>query len=180
MSLPRRPNTLRHPAADYSSPGANFVTLCTQNGDPLFGEVNNGEMRCSPFGGMVWGMWKSLPARYDGISIDAAIVMPDHFHGIIVIHDQPSSVVGAVHEPPLLKQPPLRNHPQPRRIMTIPLIIGYLKMNTAKRINDVRGTPGERVWQRGYYDRIVRIDREYDATVEYILTNPSRWGMDMD
>ena len=53
-------------------------------------------------------------------------------------------------------------------------------MNTAKQINAVRGTPGERVWQRGYFDRIVRIDREYDATVEYILTNPARWGMDKD
>ena len=64
--------------------------------------------------------------------------------------------------------------------MTIPIIIGYLKMNSAKRINDMRGTPGERVWQRGYYDRIVRIDREYAATVEYILSNPARWGLDKD
>lgn len=64
--------------------------------------------------------------------------------------------------------------------MTIPLIIGYLKMNTAKRINLLRKTPGERLWQRGYYDRIVRIDREYDSIVEYILTNPLRWGLDKD
>ena len=64
--------------------------------------------------------------------------------------------------------------------MTIPLVIGCLKMNTAKRINDVRETLGERVWQRGYFDRIVRIDREYAATVEYILTNPARWGLDKD
>ena len=104
MPVQRRPNSMRHLDADYSDPGMYFVTLCTQDRDPLFGEVTNGEMRCSPFGGMVWDAWKLLPARYGGISIDAAIVMPDHFHGIIVIHDVGSnsrvSVVGAVHPVP--------------------------------------------------------------------------------
>ena len=111
MPVERRPNSLRYPHADYSDPGMYFVTLCTQGRDPLFGEVNDGEMRCSPFGGTVWETWKSLPGRYAGISIDAAIVMPDHFHGIIVIHDQP--IVGVIHELPLQRPrpstPPLRN-----------------------------------------------------------------------
>jgi len=64
--------------------------------------------------------------------------------------------------------------------MTIPLIIGYLKMNTAKQINLLRQTPGEQVWQRGYFDKILRVDKDYDSLVEYILTNPARWGMDKD
>jgi putative transposase len=180
MPVQRRPNSLRHPAADYSDPGMYYVTLCTNVRDPLFGEVINGEMRCNQFGAVVWQTWKTLPVRYLNISIDAAIVMPDHFHGIVVIHDQSvefhSSVVGAVHEPPLRSTP----HPQPRRIMTNPLVIGYLKMNSAKRINEIRGTPGEHVWQRANFDRIVRIDREYAATVEYILSNPARWRLDKD
>ena len=173
MVKQRRPISLRHPDADYSDPGAYFVTLCTQNREPLFGAVNNGEMQCNPLGNIVWGTWKHLPARFPGISIDSAIVMPDHFHGIIVIHDH-TITVGAVHEPPL------HPHPQPRRIMTIPLIIGYLKMNSAKRINQIRQTPGAHVWQRGYYDKILRVDKDYDSLVEYILTNPARWGMDKD
>ena len=169
----RRPNSLRHPSADYSDPGLYYVTLCTQNRDPLFGAVNDGEMTCNPLGAIVWHTWSHLPARFPGISIDSAIVMPDHFHGIIVIHDH-TITVGAVHEPPL------HPHPQPRRIMTIPLIIGYLKMNTAKQINLLRQTPGEQVWQRGYFDKILRVDKDYDSLVEYILTNPARWGMDKD
>ena len=64
--------------------------------------------------------------------------------------------------------------------MTIPLVIGYLKMNTAKQINTMRGTPGERLWQRGYYDKILRVDKDYDALAEYILSNPERWGVDKD
>jgi len=175
MLAQHRPNTLRHPAADYSDPGAYFVTLCTQNREPLFGEVNAGKLQGNDFSRIVWELWLSLPERFPQISIDAAIVMPDHFHGIIVIHENPHTVeaesVGVIHELPLR---------QKRRLMTIPLIIGYLKMNTAKHINLLRKTPGERLWQRGYYDRIVRLDREYDSIVEYILTNPLRWGLDKD
>ena len=62
------------------------------------------------------------------------------------------------------------------RLMTIPLVIGYLKMNTAKRINSARNAGRHAGHGIGYFDRIVRIDREYGATVEYILTNPLRWG----
>ena len=84
MPLPRRPNSLRHPEADYSDPGMYLVTLCTQDRDPLFGESPNGEMRVQSVWRHGLDAWKSLPGRYDGVSIDAAIVMPDHFHGIIV------------------------------------------------------------------------------------------------
>ena len=69
MPVQRRPNSIRHPDADYSDPGMYFVTLCTQDRDPLFGEVTNGEIRCSPFGGMVW----------DGVEIVARAVRR-YFH----------------------------------------------------------------------------------------------------
>lgn len=97
--------------------------------------------------------------------MDEAIVMPDHFHGIIVIDE-----VGAIHESPLL------NH----RRMTLPLIVGYFKMNSAKKINELRKKAGKPVWQRGYYDRILRDDRDYDELVEYIYSNPNYWGIDKD
>lgn len=164
-----RRNTLRHPAADYSDPGAYFITLCTLDRDPLFGEISNAEMHCNPFGAILWEVWNSLPTRYPQISIDTAIVMPDHLHGIIILHP-----VREVHEPPL------QTHSQPRRIMTIPLIVGYLKMNTAKRINAMRNTPGVPIWHRNYFDRILRDDLDYDTISEYILTNPHRWGIDQD
>jgi len=64
--------------------------------------------------------------------------------------------------------------------MLIPLIVGYFKMNTAKRINLLRGTSGKPVWQRNYYDKILREDRDCNELIEYILTNPLRWGIDKD
>jgi REP element-mobilizing transposase RayT len=59
--------------------------------------------------------------------------------------------------------------------MLIPLVIGYLKMNAAKRINDLRGMPGARVWQRDYYERVIRSERHLYAVRRYICGNPSRW-----
>ena len=184
---PRRLNSLRHPEADYSEIGAYFITICTRNREPLFGEVHNEQMQCNNYGFIIWNLWKSLPLRYPQISISSAMVMPDHFHGII-------EVVGEVHvnfaspsdfcerdEPPLRQnEPPLPNHPQPRRVMTIPLVVGYFKMITAKQINNIRETSGTHVWQRNYYDRIIESDEDYAAISEYILTNPSRWGLDKD
>jgi REP element-mobilizing transposase RayT len=173
---PRRLNSLRRPDADYSAIGAYFITICARNRAPLFGDIFDEQMHCNEFGKVVWQTWKSLPTRFPQISIDSAIVMPDHFHGIIEIND----LVGEVHEPPLPDQPPLRSHSQPRRVMTIPLVVGYLKMQTAKLINLLRNMHGTSVWQRNYYDKIIESDENYAAISEYILTNPSRWGMDKD
>ncbi|MHB8087426.1 MAG: transposase [Anaerolineaceae bacterium] len=179
---PRRLNSLRHPDADYSAIGAYFITICTRHKDHLFGEIYNEHMHCNAFGMIVWDIWKSLPLSYSEISVDTAIVMPNHFHCIIVINN----TVEAVHEPPrigysfICDEPPLRSHTQPRRVMTIPLVVGYFKMNAAKQINYLRETQGTHVWQRNYYDKIIESDDEYDAISEYILTNPSRWGLDKD
>ena len=173
---PRRLNSLRHPDADYSAIGAYFITICTRHKEHLFGEIYHEHMQCNEFGLVVWYTWKSLSVRFPQISISSAIVMPNHFHGIIEIN----GLVGEVHEPLLPIQPPQQSHPQPRRVMTIPLVVGYYKMQTAKQINLLRKTQGKSVWQRNYYDKIIESDDEYDAISEYILTNPSRWGLDKD
>jgi len=173
---PRRLNSLRHPDANYSEIGAYFITLCTRRREHVFGDIYNNQMRCNNFGFIIWKIWKTLPLRYPEISIDSAIVMPDHFHGIIIIN----TMVGEVHEPPLPNQPLLQPHPQPCRITTIPLVVGYFKMNAAKQINLMRKTQGTPVWQRNYYDKIIQSDEDYGAISEYILTNPFRWGLDKD
>ena len=167
--LPRRHNSLRLEDVDYNQPGAYFITITTSQRNPLLGKIYDGQMVCSSSGSLVWDVWRSLPRRYLDISIDAAVVMPDHFHGLIVVHDSvgaiyPDHPVGAIHESPLL-----------RGNMTLSLIVGYFKMNSAKKINALRGTPGQKIWRRGYYDHILRDDKDYDALTEYILSNPQNW-----
>ncbi len=154
---------------DYSGGGAYFVTLCVHGREFLFGEVVDGEMRLNDAGRMVTTVWDSLPKRYQGLEIDACVVMPNHLHGIFFINDP----VGAIHESPLRES--LRHN---RRAMTLPKVVGYLKMNTAKRINQSRNTPGVPVWQRNYYERVIRDERELDGIRRYIVENPAKWDED--
>jgi len=91
--------------------------------------------------------------------------MPNHFHGIIDIHEP---TVGAIHELPL----------QGRRRMTIPLVVGYFKMNTAKKINKIVASEGNPVWQRNYYEHVIRNETEHDRIHCYIEANIDNWEMD--
>jgi len=154
---------------DYSQPGAYFITTVTRGRECLFGEIIESEMRLSEAGHIVWQIWNSLPVRYPQIASGAAVVMPNHFHGIVIINETP---VGAIHESPL------RDYQMQRRLMTIPLVVGYFKMNTAKRINEMLGSQSIPVWQRNYYEHIIRDDEEHNRIHLYIEANIENWVMD--
>jgi REP element-mobilizing transposase RayT len=99
--------------------------------------------------------------------------MPNHFHGIITINNH----VGAIHELPL-HELPLQIEPKQRRKMLLPKIIGFLKMNSAKEINQIRATLGYPVWQRNYYEHIIRSEEEMNRIHRYIIDNPAKWAED--
>ncbi|MCK5912820.1 MAG: transposase [Desulfuromusa sp.] len=151
---------------DYSTAGAYFVTICTFERECLLGDVVNGEMRLSDMGQLVAPIWDSLGQRYPDAEVDAFVIMPNHIHGIITINGDVQ--VGAIHESPL----------QNRRAMTLSRVIGYLKMNAAKRINQLRDNPGAPVWQRNYYERVIRNGRELQSIQQYIVDNPAKWQED--
>ena len=162
--------SIRLPDYDYSQPGAYFITIVTRGRECLFGDIEHCEMKLNDAGQIVWDVWKSLPSRYPQIGLGTAQVMPDHFHGIVNIH-QSAIPVGAIHESPLPEW-------HDRRRMTLPLVVGYFKMNTAKRINQIHGSEGIPVWQRNYYEHIIRNEAEYNRIHIYIAANPTNWGTD--
>jgi putative transposase len=166
--LKRRRRSLRLSDYDYSQPGGYFLTMVTRGREPLFGDIHDGEMHLHEAGRIVWDVWNALPVRYPQVTLGRAVVMPDHFHGIVIIHEQPIGVA-VIHELPL---------PQPRRRMTLPLVVGYFKMNTAKRINDILGSKGMPVWQRNYYEHIIRTDEEHNKIDSYIEANVAHWNRD--
>ena len=180
---PLRPSrhSLRLPDYDYSQPGAYFVTMVTWRREHLLGEIVNGEMRQNEAGKILWEIWQSLPARYPNISLDEAVVMPNHFHGIIVIE---KSRVAAIHELPQRDNILSRREEESKRItrrqMIIPLVMGYLKMNSSKRINILLDRAGVSTWQRNYYERIVRDEQAYHAIRQYIRSNPAAWMADKE
>ncbi len=175
----KRRRSLRLRGYDYSQPGAYFVTICTRNRLPIFGRVDQGRMLLNNCGKIATRKWEQLDKRFPEIEIDEFIVMPDHMHGIIVIPD-PTVVVEAIHELPIhdLPQHELprqreKNSPISRRRMTLPMVIGFYKMNTAKAINIANNTRGTHVWQRNYYEHIIRNQDSLNRIRHYILENPT-------
>ena len=147
---------------DYSQPGAYFVTVCTYRREHLFGKLVDGEMRLNRFGRIVWEEWMRSADIRPEIILDEFVVMPNHVHGIIVITESKSTdnhqnLVGAHGRAPLRRKP-----------RSLSSFLAGWKSATAKRINQIRGTPGGAVLQRNFYDHIVRNERSLNRTREYI------------
>ena len=159
--------SIRLKGYDYSRAGAYFITICTHGRECILGDLVDGEMRLNEYGDIARGEWLNLPNRYPDIELDAVVIMPNHIHAIIAIH-----AVGVIHELPL------RNDTKHRRTMLIPKIVGYVKMNTAKRINQSRNTPGARVWQRNYHEHVIRNEADLARIRKYVANNPRKWDMD--
>jgi len=141
------------------------VTICTKDREELFGEIKNGEMVLNELGKIVFKNLKNIPYYFENINLDKFIVMPNHVHLILEIN---KNIVGAIHELPLQK----------RRNMLIPKIIGKFKMLSAKEINILANNSGNPLWQRNYYDHIIRNEIELNKIREYILENPKNWERD--
>lgn len=202
-----RRRSIRLQGYDYSQPGAYFVTACTQNSEYLFGDIADGEMALNEAGQMVQGVWDALPMHYLGIKTDAFIIMPNHIHGIIIIRPSDmgpsSSAVGAgpracpgnapqSHDigRPHVGHPRVRlphpGQPQgvaPTKTVTLPDVVHRFKTLTTKRYTDGvkhngwKPFPG-RLWQRNYWEHVVRNERELHRIREYITNNPAKWESD--
>jgi REP element-mobilizing transposase RayT len=170
----RRKN-MRLPGFDYASEGAYFVTLVTRNREPLFGEILDNEMRLSEYGKIVEFTWFDLPNHNPDIGLGAFVIMPNHIHGII--HLFSPSIVGAGSKP--AHEIGVGYEPTPTKTYLYE-IIRQLKTFSAKRISILRGTPGIPIWQRNYYDHIIRSDHAYAAVERYIQDNQVKWAADKE
>ena len=172
---------------DYSSAGAYFVTICTRGRECILGDVVNGEWQMNEFGQVVKEYWGSISGHFKNIITDEFIVMPNHLHGIVVISY--SDCRGEVTSPsPISKtygaiQKDAETTMQggetpPLQIITLGKIIAYFKYQSAIQINQIRNTSGLPVWQRNYYEHIIRDEDDMNRYREYIVNNPLKWAMD--
>jgi putative transposase len=167
----RRSIRLKH--YDYASLGAYFVTICTYNRQCLFGQITDGKMVLNDAGREVEHCWNEIPAHFPHVALDEFVVMPNHVHGIIVI------TVGVRHAVPLPNPvQPKSEHFQKPIAGSIPTIIRSFKSAVTKRINQTRKTPGVTLWQRNYYERIIRNENEMNTIRQYIINNPLNWRSD--
>ena len=160
---------------NYAAAAAYFVTIVVRDRACIFGEIIEGAMVVNRFGSIVVDSWHWLSEQYDHVELDAYIVMPNHLHGIVVITEDdgcPNVKAGIVEaddsKPNLPRRKPLGR------------LIGAFKTVSTKQINQLRSTPDESVWQRGFYDRIIRNEAEFEAVREYILGNPAKWEEDAE
>ncbi len=174
--LPRR-RSIRLPGYDYAQPGAYFITVCTAGRRPVLASVVGDEAALSPAGRAVLACWEAIPRHFTNVDLDAFVIMPNHIHGIVTI--LPAEGVGAKHLA-LSDASPARVPDKPRgtRPGSLAAVVQNLKSVSARRVNALRGRPGEAVWQRGYFERVIRTDKEMNALREYILGNPARWAED--
>ena len=159
---------------DYGQKGAYFVTVCTHNREIIFGDIVDSQMQLNDAGRFVEQRWLDIPNHFPHAELDAFVVMPNHLHGIILITD----TVGANNHSPLQDvvlavQPPFRS---PSR--TIGSIIRGFKIGVGKWFRSNMGISV--VWQRNYYDHVIRNNESLNLIREYIENNPAQWALDRE
>jgi putative transposase len=152
--------------------GAYFVTICTENKNCLLGEVVNGEAALSREGKIVGEEWLKTTEVRPYVSLDLFVVMPNHFHGILFIDKEAEG--GTARCAPTIRQ---------FRMMiseSLPSIIRGFKSAVTRRINILRYVPGAPVWQRNYYEHVIRDEPSLKRIREYIVNNPLSWELDRE
>ncbi len=195
--------SIRLPGYDYTRAGAYFITLVTHDRECLFGEIVGGEMRLNTWGEIAREEWfqTAVVRPYVMLRDDEFVVMPNHIHGIIwIVGDYEGNgdedIVGAQRRCAHVGTQrrcaptwgrgthairPIRGA-TPTNVIpgSLGAIIRAYKSATTKRINALRGTPGASVWQRNYYEHIIRDEEDLQRIRQYIQDNPARWAMDRE
>ena len=153
---------------DYSQDGWYFITICTQGQKCMFGKFANGQIQLCEYGYIVDKCWKWLAQQYDYVHLDQYVVMPNHLHGIINICRGGSRTARTQIAPAGNAQ----------KCKPLSRLIGAFKTISTKRINNVRKTPASKLWQRNYYEHILRNKEELNRIRQYIADNPANWQTD--
>lgn len=155
--------SIRLKGYDYSQEGLYFITICTDEHVCYFGEIENQEMRLNDNGIFAKQCWEAIPAHFPNVVLHEYVVMPNHVHGIL-------EIVGANNDSP--KNPPNNTPPRPKGTSkTIGSIVRGFKIGVTKLM-------GISIWQRNYYEHIIRDWNAYINISEYIINNPKKWKDD--
>jgi putative transposase len=162
----RKPTRMRE--YDYSRSGWYFLTLCTKNRIEWFGDVTDGKMILNEYGRVAEEQWLWLARQYDHVKLDEFVIMPNHIHAILVIADE-----GVRRD-----NPGVVPTGYSRRHNLLSKSVNAFKTTTSKLIHQ-HGL-SEFVWERSFYDHIIRKDESLRSIREYIANNPIRWHLDRD
>jgi putative transposase len=174
--------SIRLKGYDYAQPGAYFVTLCTHARACLFGAIVEGDIRLNTYGAIVGEEWLRTAAIRREIALDVWVIMPNHFHAVVwIVSLDDGDCRGARPCAPTEKPSRTRipsEYPPGVNPKSLAALIRGFKSSVTTRINHMRGTPGAPVWQRNYYEHVVRDDDDLHDIREYVAFNPTRWEDD--
>jgi len=173
--LVRHRRSVRIRGYDYAQAGYYFITICTHARECLFGEISEGRMCLNALGQIVQAEWLRTPVLRPRVILDEYIFMPNHVHGIIVLSDE----VGHADTDKTSSARQLECFGRPRSD-SVPTIVRLFKSATTKRLNERRGTAAGAVWQRNYYEHIIRDAESLNRIRQYILENPLHWAEDSE
>jgi putative transposase len=148
---------LRLQRHDYSHPGPYFVTISTHDQQGTLSTVKSGVIILTAIGEIARAAWNSLPQRFQGLVLDACVIMPNHLHAILLL--APS--IPAVNAK--------------ERTYSLPDIIGAFKSISTNQANLILKRRDQPIWHRSYHDHIIRNSRELRNIQLYICENPIRW-----
>jgi len=172
MSQPHHRRSIRLPGYDYADAGAYFITICTHGRACLFGQVVDGEMRLNALGEIVREEWEKSATIRAEIEIGEYVIMPNHFHAIVMIGR------GVRPDAPTENRPDTPTFPIGPKPKSIGALIAGFKSAATTRINQTRQTPGAPVWQSNYWEHIIRDEQSWQNIAAYIQNNPQQWEQD--
>jgi putative transposase len=167
------------------------LTICTCDKAPVLGKLQDGKMILSPLGLIAEDCWTKLPNHFATVELDLYVIMPNHFHGIVLLQEGPGRGTacralpaeevgrfvcreGTACRAPTTEQ---SGRPVPE---SVPTIVRSFKSASTKLANESLGTPGAALWQRNYFEHVIRDTQSLNRIREYIATNPAKWESDQD
>jgi putative transposase len=167
--------SIRLKGRDYSAPGIYFVTICVEARRCIFGRINENQTELSGLGSIVREIWNAIPRHFAHVNLHGFVIMPNHVHGLIEIACQD----GAQHAAPLQEaSAAIPGRPQVKA-GSLSAIVRSFKAAVTLRARKELGWPGE-IWQRNYFERVVRDGQEFSDAARYIAENPMLWGLDKE
>lgn len=173
-SVTNHRRSIRLPRYDYTQPGDYFITICAASRQCIFGEITAKESRlsASPIGELVIDSWESIPLHFPSVILDEYVLMPNHLHGILKITE---CLEIGTRDPAMTTKVEDYGKPVPR---SIPTIIRSFKSIVSRRVIDYGLGIGRPVWQRNYYEHVVRSELDLGEIRKYISENPAKWLVD--
>lgn len=170
--MPDHPNRkpTRLAGFNYAQAAGYFITLVAYNRQHLFGEITDGEFKANSMGDIVKSEWLHSGDLRPEITVDYWCVMPNHFHSIVFFKENGQTIsFASIPQPEFLRKP-----------RSLGSLVAGFKSSVTTKVNQFRETPGLPVWQRNYYDHIIRDEMDLNRIREYIVNNPLKWELDKE